>query len=74
MRVGSITSFPTKDRWICTIEQAKEKTELVPRKVSKGLDSLLQHFGLEKRNPKEYHHAYVDCVKVAEIYMKLNPK
>ena len=42
--------------------------------MPKGLDPLLEYFGLERRIPGAIHDAYVDCVKAAELYMKLNPK
>ena len=51
---------------------AKARTDLVPASVSKNLDSLLEHFGLEARALGAKHDAYIDCVKTAELYMKLS--
>ena len=73
-RLGVKNTLPTENRWICTIELAKKRTDLVPASVKKKLDSLLTRFGLEARDPKAKHDAYIDCIKTAELYMKLNVK
>lgn len=71
-KVSNIDGFPTVDRWVCTIELAKKRTDLVPPTTPKGLDSLLSHFGLEPRDTDTNHDAHIDCVKTAQLYMKLS--
>ncbi len=51
-KARNLKALPSDDRWVCTIELAKKKTELVPGNVSKGLDALLTHFELGARDPE----------------------
>lgn len=60
-KVGNAKGFPAENRWVCTCELAKERSDLVPADLSKNLDSLLGHFGLEKRDETMKHDAYIDC-------------
>ena len=43
------------------MELAKKRRDLVPSDVKHSLDSLLEHFKLEVRDPKAAHDAYIDC-------------
>ena len=70
-RVWCSWLMPSDERWVCTYELARQRTDLVPRPTPKGLDSLLGHFGLEQRDPEAKHDAYIDCIKTAQLYMKL---
>ena len=70
-RLGLPKILPHNGRWVCTIELAKQRTDLVHKDVSKNLDSLLKHFKLEPRDPEKAHDAYIDCKKASQIYMKL---
>ena len=70
-RLGLKNALPQNGRWVCTIKLADQRTDLVPKDESKGLDSLLEHFGLDPRDPDEAHDAHIDCQKAAQIYMKL---
>ena len=49
------------ERWECTIDLAKRRTDLVPSYIKKGLDSLLSYFHLGARDPKAPHDALIDC-------------
>ena len=42
------------------MKMAFNRTDLVPAKIKKSLDSLLKHFELEERDPNEKHDAYLD--------------
>ena len=46
-RLRNCTGLPRDSRWICTMDLADQRPDLVPRRVSRGLDSLLKHFELE---------------------------
>ena len=46
-KLGNPFGLPRDNRWVCTIKMADARTDLVPKNVSRGLDSLLEHFGLE---------------------------
>ena len=69
--MGNIKSFPREDRWVCTIKEADKKPDLVTPGTKVDMDSLLTHFKLMPRDPNAKHDAYIDCVKTAQLYMKL---
>ena len=50
-KLNNPKGLPTKDRWVCTYELAKQRRDIIPFKVKKSLDSLLAFFGLEGRGP-----------------------
>ena len=66
--------FPYDDRWVCTLELAEKRTDLVPPHLKKDLDTLLKHFELERRPEGAKHDAYIDCQKTAQLYMKLSER
>ena len=45
-RVGNLENFPVNERWVCSYELAKQRTDLVPMNKSKKLEALLKHFKL----------------------------
>ena len=71
MRVGNIKNFPPDKRWVCTWNMAHKRTDLIPKKKSKSLDSLLKHFKYKPRDPEDPHDAHLDCQLAAKVYMKL---
>ncbi len=50
---------------------ADNDPDLIRQNVGHGLDALIEHFELEPRNEEAGHDAYEDCVRTAQVYMKL---
>ena len=53
------------------MDLADELPDVYKGKVKKGLDDLLEYFGLEARGPDAKHDAYDDCIRTGEVYIKL---
>ena len=61
------------ERWKCTWEMAPDHPD-VGQYMSRSLDFLLPHLGLEGRNARKRHDAMTDCRLTAMLYMKLCEK
>ena len=70
-KVGDLKNMPRDTRWVCTIKLADSRYDLVPSRINRGLDSLLEYLKLERREPGKAHEAMDDCIKTAHLYMKL---
>ena len=63
-------SLPLDNRWVCTWEMSKEKTDL----RAHSLEDVLDLYDLGGRDPKAKHDAVTDCHLTAKIYMKMMEK